>query len=166
MPKNQQNESKSKGRKATKQEMIRRIALSDDETLYGRVIKALGQRQFRIILPDASKRLIEVTAKIPKKRALIQESDIVIVATSGTSYEIHGNMDRKTAHTLVKEQKLHPDLLASGDWDSTKKEIVQQGNDVGIVFDYEGVETKEEVEEGEEDVKKRKDAEDFEIDDI
>jgi translation initiation factor IF-1 len=150
MPKNEQTLSKSKGRKAAKQERVCKIALSDDSALYGRVIKALGHRHFRIILPDASMRLIEVTAKIPKKRALITESDIVVVATSGDDYEIHGAMDRKTAHTLVKEKKIHPDLLAGGDWDSTKKEVIKQENDAGIEFDYEGVEVKEELEESEE----------------
>ena len=142
MPKNEQSLSKSKGRKAAKQERVRKIALSDDSALYGRVIKALGNRHFRIILPDASMRLIEVIAKIPKKRAMITESDIVVVATSGADYEIHGSMDRKTAHTLVKEKKIHPDLLAAGDWDGTKKEVVKEESD-GIEFDYEGL--KEEV---------------------
>lgn len=143
MPKNQQNISKSKGRKSVKEEKVRRIALSDDNALYGRVVKALGQRQFRIILPDASMRLIEVTAKIPKKRSLIGESDIVVVAASGAAYEIQGSMDKKTAHTLVKEKKLHPDLLVAGDWDSTKKEVVKEDGDV-IEFDYEGLDVKEE----------------------
>lgn len=147
MPKNQQNISKSKGRKAVKEEKIRKIALSDDNALYGRVIKSLGQRQFRIILPDSSMRLIEVTAKIPKKRSLITESDIVVVATSGAAYEIQGTMDKKTAHTLANEKRLHPDLLIAGDWDSSKKEVVKQGNDVGIEFDYEGVEVKDEFRE-------------------
>jgi translation initiation factor IF-1 len=146
MPKNEQSLSKSKGRKAAKQERVRKIALSDDSALYGRVIKALGNRHFRIILPDASMRLIEVIAKIPKKRAMITESDIVVVATSGADYEIHGSMDRKTAHTLVKEKKIHPDLLAAGDWDGTKKEVVKEESD-GIEFDYEGL--KEVVEESE-----------------
>jgi translation initiation factor IF-1 len=150
MPKNEQTMSKSKGRKAAKQERVRKIALSDDSALYGRVIKALGHRHFRIILPDASMRLIEVTAKIPKKRALIGESDIVVVATSGSDYEIHGAMDRKTANTLVKEKKIHPDLLAGGDWDSTKKEVVKHENDGGIEFDYEGLEVKEDIEEEDE----------------
>ncbi len=163
MPKNEQTLSKSKGRKAAKQERVRKIALSDDSALYGRVIKVLGHRYFRIILPDASMRLIEVTAKIPKKRALIGESDIVVVATSGTDYEIHGAMDRKTAHTLVKEKKIHPDLVAGGEWDPTKKEVVKMENDAGIEFDYEGLEVKEEIEEDESEVEKEKE---LNIDDI
>ena len=162
MPNNEQKLSKSKGRKAAKQERIRKIALTDDSALYGRVVKALGHRYFRIILPDASMRLIEVTAKIPKKRALITESDIVIVAESGTDYEIHGTMDRKTAHTLAKEKKIHPDLLAAGDWDSSKKEVVKEDSD-GIEFDYEGLEVKEEVEEDESEDEKEKE---LNIDDI
>ena len=155
MTKNEQNLSKSKGRKAAKQERVRREALSDDAALYGRVIKALGHRHFRIILPDASMRLIEVTAKIPKKRALIGDSDIVVVATSGSDYEIHGAMDRKTAHTLVKEKRIHPELLAHGEWDSTKKEVVKHENDGGIEFDYEGMEVKDtEEDESEEEMEK------------
>jgi translation initiation factor IF-1 len=161
MPKNEQTLSKSKGRKAAKEERVRKIALSDDSALYGRVIKALGHRHFRIILPDASMRLIEVTAKIPKKRALITESDIVVVATSGDDYEIHGAMDRKTAHTLVKEKKIHPDLLAGGDWDSTKKEVIKLENDAGIEFDYEGLEVKGEIEEDESEVEKELKIEDI-----
>jgi translation initiation factor IF-1 len=160
MPKNQQNISKSKGRKSVKEEKVRRIALSDDDALYGRVIKALGQRQFRIILPDASMRLIEVTAKIPKKRSLIGEMDIVVVAASGTTYEIQGTMDKKTAHTLVKEKKLHPDLLVAGDWDSTKKEVVKDDGDV-IEFDYEGLDVKKDDDEDESDNEKE-----LNIDDI
>jgi translation initiation factor IF-1 len=166
MPKNQQNISKSKGRKAVKEEKIRKIALSDDDALYGRVIKSLGQRQFRIILPDASMRLIEVTAKIPKKRSLITESDIVVVATSGTAYEIQGTMDKKTAHTLAKEKRLHPDLLVAGDWDSTKKEVVKQENDGGIEFDYDGLETKEGELSEEDDDDEEKGEKELNIDDI
>lgn len=132
MPKNTENLSKSKNRKSVKEERYRKIALSDESATYGRVIKALGQRQFRVILPDVTSRLIEVRATIPKKRSIIRIDDIVVVANSGTIYEIQATMDRKTAHTLSKERRLHPDLLLTG-------EQVTEKEDIGIEFDYEGV---------------------------
>lgn len=158
MPNNTEKLSKSKGRKAVKEQRYRKIALSDDSATYGRVIKALGQRQFRVVLPDASSRLIEVRATIPKKRSLINIDDIVVVATSGTTYEIQASMDKKTAHSLSKEKKLHPDLLLTGEQVAAKE-------DVGIEFDYEGLEVVEEGEEDSEDEKGRE-KEDINIDDI
>lgn len=162
MPRNQQNISKSKGRKAVKQERYRAVALSDDSAIYGRVIKALGQRQFRVILPDTSMRLIEVTAKIPKKRAEINVSDIVVVAPSGTSYEIQATMDRKTTNALTKEKKIHPDLLAAADWDERKQTVILK-DDLGIQFDYEGIQ--EEVND-KDSVSSSESEKDFDIDDI
>jgi translation initiation factor IF-1 len=141
MPNNTEKLSKSKGRKAVKEDRYRKMALSDDTATYGRVIKALGQRQFRVILPDASSRLIEVRATIPKKRSLINVDDIVVVATSGSVYEIQASMDRKTAHTLSKQKKIHPELLLTGEQAAAK-------DDVGIEFDYEGLPA---VQEGRED---------------
>ena len=158
MPKNTENLSKSKGRKTVKEERYRKIALSDDAATYGRVIKALGQRQFRVVLPDASSRLIEVRATIPKKRSLINVDDIVIVATSGATYEIQASMDRKTAHTLSKERKLHPDLLLTGEQAAAK-------DDVGIEFDYEGLPEREvDVKESEKESEKERPGKEVEID--
>lgn len=164
MPKNQQNMTKSKARKAVKQERYQKVALSDDSAIYGRVIKALGQRQFRVIVPDqVSRKLIEVTAKIPKKRSLITVGDIVVTAASGTSYEIQANMDKKAIHMLEKEKKIHPDLLAAADWDSSKNQVILK-NDAGFEFDYEGLpDVKEEREEIEDD---SDDEKEIDIDDI
>ena len=158
MPNNTEKLSKNKGRKAVKEERYRKIALSDDTATYGRVIKALGQRQFRVILPDASSRLIEVRATIPKKRSLINVDDIVVVATSGTAYEIQASMDSKTAHKLSKEKKLHPELLLTGEQLAAK-------NDAGIEFDYEGLPAVVEGEKEEEESEKERDK-DIDIDDI
>ena len=159
MPKNEKT-SKSKGFKASKQERERKIALSDDSATYGRVIKMLGNRQCRVIVPDASSRLIEVRATWPKKRATISVDDIVVVATSGSVYEITVTMDPKTAHKLSKEKRLHPELLLTGEQMAAK-------DDAGIEFDYEGVpDVKEgEKEEDEEGGKEREDVE-IDIDDI
>lgn len=168
MPKNTENVSKSKGRKAAKEERIRKIALTDQDATYGRVLKAMGQRQFRVCLPDASKRLIEVRATIPKKRALINVDDIVIITPSGSEYEIHATMDRKIAAQLSKEKKLHPDLLIAGEWDPNKG-VMAPANDVGIEFDYEGLPAKtgekEKEEWSDDDVNKKAD-EDLNVDDI
>jgi translation initiation factor IF-1 len=167
MPKNTENVSKSKGRKAVKEERIRKIALTDQDATYGRVLKAMGQRQFRVILPDASKRLIEVRATIPKKRALINVDDIVIITPSGSEYEIHASMDRKAAAQLSKEKKLHPDLLVVGEWDPNKGAMAPT-NDVGIEFDYEGLpatQEKEKEEWNDGDVNKKADV-DLNVDDI
>ena len=163
MPNNSQITSKSKGRKAAKEERYRGIAVTDDSAIYGRVIKALGQRQFRVIVPDRSKKLVEVTAKIPKKRALINISDIVVVASSGNNYEIQASMDRKTLHILTKEKRLHPDLMAAETWDSNTKQVVLK-DDLGIEFDYEGLEGKGVIEEEDEESEDEKD--EIDIDDI
>ncbi len=137
MPKNTKENNAVKGRKAVKQERYRAIALSDDNAIYGKVIKVLGCRQFHVILPDASKKLIEVRATVPKKRALINTDDIVVVAPNGAAYEIQATMDRKTANSLVKEKKMHPDLLANVEVDPSKGVVKKSDeNDCGIEFDY------------------------------
>lgn len=164
MPNNKQIISKSKGRKAVKEERYRSVAISDDTAIYGRVIKALGQRQFRVILPDATKRLVEVTAKIPKKRALINITDIVLLASSGSNYEIQASMDRKTMNVLAKEKRLHPDLLVAETWDSSKKEMILK-DDLGIEFDHDSnEEQKDEESENENENEREKD--DIDINDI
>ena len=164
MPKNQQNISKAMGRKAVKQERYRKVALSDDAAIYGRVIKALGQRQFRVIVPDrVSKRLIEVTAKIPKKRAIISVGDIVVTAASGSDYEIQANMDRKTVSSLEKEKKIHPDILLAADWDSSKNQVILK-DDHGFEFDYEGLPEKDGVDDDDDD--ESEEEKEIDIDDI
>ncbi len=148
MPKNTKENNVAKGRKAVKQERYRAIALSDDEAIYGKVIKVLGFRQFHVVLPDASKRLIEVRATVPKKRALINTDDIVVVAPNGSTYEIQATMDRKTANHLVKENKMHPDLLLTVEVDPTKGVVKKsEENDVGIEFDYSDVKEEQKFEE-------------------
>ena len=156
MPK---NEKMSRGFKASKQERERKIALSDDTATYGRVIKMLGNRQCRVIVPDASSRLIEVRATWPKKRATINVDDIVVVAMSGTAYEITVTMDQKTAHKLSKEKKLHPQLLLTGEQMAAK-------DDAGIEFDYDGLPVVEEEHQEDDESEEKKGNDDINIDDI
>jgi translation initiation factor IF-1 len=145
MPKNTKENNIGKGRKAVKQERYRAMALGDDQAVYGKVIKVLGFRQFHVVLPDASKRLIEVRATVPKKRALINTDDIVIVAPNGATYEIQATMDRKTANNLVKEKKMHPDLLSNVEVDSARGIVKKvDDNDCGIEFDYTGMKENDE----------------------
>jgi hypothetical protein len=107
--------------------------------------------------------LIEVRATVPKKRALINTDDIVVVAPNGATYEIQATMDRKTANSLVKEKKMHPDLLANVEVDPSKGVVKKSDeNDCGIEFDYS--EVKESVKFEEDEDKDSVDGEDKEID--
>ena len=133
-----QQTGKSQKRKSDKQDRARRDALDDEDALFGRVIKPLGERQFRVVVPHKERlsdkpRLIEVQAKIPKKRCTISINDIVIVAKSGGTYEIQGNMESRQIHRLNKERRIHPGLLLTGDWDVEKLSAMEEG---GFEFDY------------------------------
>jgi translation initiation factor IF-1 len=164
------NMSKSAQRKEVKQKRDRLTALEDDAALFGRVIKALGNRQFRVVVPNSKKQLMEVIAKIPKARVRIGLNDIVVLGHDEFhNFEIQCPMSGKDASRLHKERRLHPALLLGGEWDTEKAKKIEmkEPEDEGFEFDYEGM---EETGFSDDEVDKQKMAaagdEEFDIDDI
>lgn len=170
MPQNTKRISKTQDRKTKKLERTRSAALDDEESNFARIIKALGNRRFRVVVLDAKKRLIEVDAHIPaKKTAIVQVNDIVVVALSGSNYEIYGSMDPRSVSKLRKEKRIHPALLMSGEWDILRAKTANMSLDAIEEDDYEFDYGDEKVESSDdEDTKSRKKAvdEDIDIDDI
>lgn len=166
MPQNAKRISKTQVRKTKKLEQTRSAALDDAEATFARTIKALGNRRFRIVVPDEKKHLIEVDAHIPgKKVALVQVNDIVVVAQSGLVYEIYGSMDPRSVSKLRKEKRIHPALLMSGEWNTLKaKSLELTAIDEDFEFDYDDVPS--EAESDDDDAPSKKAADDIDIDDI
>ena len=118
------------------------VALDDDIALFGRVIKALGNRQFRVVVPNSKKQLTEVVAKIPKARVRVCLNDIVVIGHDEfRNFEIQCPMSSKDASRLHKERRLHPALLLGGEWDTekAKKIEIKEPEEEGFEFDYEGI---------------------------
>lgn len=167
-PQNAKRISKTQVRKTKKLENTRSAALDDAEATFGRTIKALGNRRFRIVVPDAKKHLIEVDAHIPgKKVALVQVNDIVVVAQSGVAYEIYGSMDSRSVSKLRKEKRIHPALLMSGEWNTLKAKSLELTTiDEDFEFDYDDCPSDKESDSSDDDAPSKKDADDIDIDDI
>lgn len=166
------NMSKSAQRKEVKMRRDRLVALEDDAALFGRVIKALGNRQFRVVVPNSKKQLTEVVAKIPKARVRVCLNDIVVMGHDEfRNFEIQCPMSSKDASRLHKERRLHPALLLGGEWDTEKAKKIEmkEPEDEGFEFDYEGVEEGTGFSDDDEAEKQKMAAagdEDFDINDI
>jgi translation initiation factor IF-1 len=139
MPNNMQNVSRTKLKKEKKNERVEANALTDKDARFGRAIKALGNGMFRVIISekDHIERLMEVTARVGGRSvARIQINDIVVVAESGSVYELLGSITRKSALLLQKEKRIHPGLLTETSG--------EEGEDQ-IQFDEDTIDPEEEV---------------------
>jgi hypothetical protein len=115
------------------------IALDDDTAFFGRVIKINMARCTVNLWDHEKKRHIEVQARLPnKKKGFIKMNDLVNLAKSNPDWEVQISLDAKAANQLRKAGRISAELAteiaaASGGAPSTE--------DLGIEFDYEGVET-------------------------
>lgn len=108
----------------------------DSDTIFGKTIKALGNRRFRVILPDSRGSLREEQARIGGKIIRIEINDIVIIKQSGRDYEILGRMDKKNTARLQKANRIHPTLLLTGEITADKM-MKSDVDETGFEFDYE-----------------------------
>lgn len=121
---------------ANKEKHNARVTLSvmdtDGEAIFGKAVKALGNKRFRVVVPDMKGSLRETDARIGGKNVIrIEINDIVVVVQSGRDLEIMGRMDKKNTARLQKENRIHPALLTAGQLRADVEEC-------GFEFDYEG----------------------------
>lgn len=103
-----------------KNESLNKFVLSEEDALFGRALKKLGNGRFRIQVPNADGHGVEADAAIAGKTVVrINIGDVVIVGRNDTgkhvTYEILGSCDSKVVQTLRKAQRLHPSLFHEDD---------------------------------------------------
>ena len=104
----------------TKNEGLNKAAVEDDDAIFGRVMKGLGNGRFRIQVPNEKGHGIEVDAyRVGKTVVRIQIGDVVIVGRNESSkhvtYEILGSCKKDVIETLRKANRLHPSLFTEED---------------------------------------------------
>jgi hypothetical protein len=143
MPKNQQLISKKIERKSLHNKRKQGDAIEDEDSKFGRTIKALGNCRFKIMVPDyrhpdynenPNRPLVEVEARIGGKSVCrIDINDIVIVADSGDIYEIVGKMDPHQATKLFKDNRIHSGLMNRTD----SQEVGASSSGIEFVYEAE-----------------------------
>ncbi len=97
-----------------------KAAIQDDEALFGRAIKTLGNGRFHIQTTDKDGRPIEAEAAIAGRSVVrIQIGDVIIIGRNESSkhitYEILGSCDKKAVKELRDAKRLHPCLFSEDD---------------------------------------------------
>lgn len=110
------------------------VVLKEEDVLFGRALKKLGNGYFRILTTDSENRGTEVNAVIQGKSVVrIELGDIIIVGrneSSGkVSYEILGALDKKTTQQLREAKRFHPSLVSDADTDGD--ELFDRSADAG-----------------------------------
>jgi hypothetical protein len=138
----QKNSAQLSKRQKTSQANQKRavtVALEDDDAFFGRVIKINMGRCVVNIWDHDKKRHMEVQARLPnKKKGFIRLNDLVNIARSHPDWEVQVTVDAKTANDLRKAGRISAELateLSSSSGPATE--------DLGIEFDYDGLETKD-----------------------
>jgi hypothetical protein len=95
-------------------------AIADEEALFGRAVKTLGNGRFRITTTDNDGRAIETDAAIAGRSVVrIQIGDVLIVGRNESAkhitYEILGSCDKKAVKQLRDTKRLHPALFSEED---------------------------------------------------
>ncbi len=95
-------------------------AIADDDALFGRAVKTLGNGRFRIQTTDAKGHGIEADAAIAGRSVVrIQIGDVVVVGRNETSkhitYEILASCDKKAVQELRQAKRLHPSFFSEED---------------------------------------------------
>jgi len=111
---------KAKQSAERKNKMLNTIVLTEEEAIFGRVLKKLGNGRFRIQVPDKNGNGSEADAAIVGKSvSRIDLGDVVVVGRNESagkiSYEILGPCDKKSVTALREAKRLHPSLFADGD---------------------------------------------------
>ena len=103
-----------------KNESLNKFVLNEDDALFGRALKKLGNGRFRIQVPNADGHGVEAEASITAKTIVrINVGDVVIVGRNESgkhvTYEILGSCDPKVVHALRRAKRLHPSLFHEDD---------------------------------------------------
>ncbi len=97
-----------------------KAAMDDDETLFGRATKTLGNGRFMIQTTDKDGHPIEASAVIAGRSVVrIQIGDVIVVGRNESSkhitYEILASCDKKAVKELRDKKRLHPCLFTEDD---------------------------------------------------
>ena len=111
---------KSKQSAQRKNTALNQVILKEEDVIFGRTIKKLGNGHFRILTTDSDNRGTEVTAVIQGKGVVrIEIGDIIIVGRNESAgkqtYEILGSVDKKTTQQLREAKRFHPSLFAEAE---------------------------------------------------
>lgn len=160
---------KSKQSAERKNKALNTLVLTDEDAVFGRVLKDLGFGRFRIQVPDKKGHGSEAEAAVVSKTtSRIHLGDVVVVGRNESagkiSYEILGSCDRAAVTALRKAKRLHPSLFAEDE------ELGEDLFDRSEEVKPEEESTKPKLEKGNKPVKKDKalptDEEDVDVDAI
>ena len=125
--------SKTAKRADRKNKSNLRVAVEDDDAVFGRVTKVLGNRRFLVTYwdPENRRHVVDIQATIAKKKVRIDINDIVNIAGSGRDWEIQAQIDPKSANKLKKEGRISAELLLA-----TENAPVKAAGGDALEFDY------------------------------
>lgn len=125
--------SKTAKRAEKKNKSNLHIAVEDDDAVFGRVTKILGNRRFLVTYwdPENRRHIVDIQATIAKKKVRIDINDIVNIAGSGRDWEIQAQIDPKSANKLKKEGRISAELLLA-----TENAPVKAAGGDALEFDY------------------------------
>jgi hypothetical protein len=125
--------SKTAKRAEKKNKSNLHIAVEDDDAVFGRVTKVLGNRRFLVTYwdPENRRHIVDIQATIAKKKVRIDINDIVNIAGSGRDWEIQAQIDPKSANKLKKEGRISAELLLA-----TENAPVKAAGGDALEFDY------------------------------
>jgi translation initiation factor IF-1 len=126
--------SKTAKRADRKNKSNLRVAVEDDDAVFGRVTKVLGNRRFLVTYwdPENRRHVVDIQATIAKKKVRIDINDIVNIAGSGREWEIQAQIDPKSANKLKKEGRISAELLLA----TENAPVKAAGGGDALEFDY------------------------------
>ncbi len=126
--------SKTAKRAEKKNKSNLHIAVEDDDAVFGRVTKVLGNRRFLVTYwdPENRRHIVDIQATIAKKKVRIDINDIVNIAGSGRDWEIQAQIDPKSANKLKKEGRISAELLLA----TENAPVKAAGGGDALEFDY------------------------------
>ena len=145
------NQKKRRGAEAALNEYTRRLQAidEDDEVPIGRITKMLRADRFMVTIYDTKKKhIVEVQAAVVDRNVLRLKPDLgsfVVVAQSGKTHEIF--LVLSDADANARPERIHKSILHYSVTSGAPDE------DVGIEFDYEGLEEEKDVAEDKKDKK-------------
>jgi translation initiation factor IF-1 len=103
-----------------KNETLNRVVLEEEDVIFGRTTKKLGNGRFMIKTANEKGHGIEVDAYLLGKSIVrIEIGDVVVVGRNDSgktiTYEILGSCERSVVETLRKANRLHPSLFNEED---------------------------------------------------
>jgi translation initiation factor IF-1 len=108
---------KSKQAAQRKNAALNQVVLKEEDVIFGRAIKKLGNGHFRILTTDTDGHGTEVTAVITGKGVVrIEIGDVIVIGRNESAgrvtYEILGSVDKKTTQQLREAKRFHPCLFS------------------------------------------------------